>query len=169
MACFRLFLALFLCTVLTSTATAQNRPRLASSSTLQERRSLVPRWPSRVVVKRRGLSTPARRTVFARGIDGKTRLCACVRTALQNRWRRSTPGTPHCGSPISAPTDRIGDGYRLTRRGRRHGCQLDDVSSAELLTSAAGAVDDALRNTPGFLSLFSPLVVLCRESDHPRV
>jgi outer membrane receptor protein involved in Fe transport len=153
---FRLFLALFLCTVLTSTAAAQNSP----TTGIVIDASGAPIAGATVAIESGGKTA---RTVDT-GPDGRFSLEESTDKSAVLRVRAN--GFAESVVPLNSgdTTLRIILYPRpltesVTVTASRGAAGVDTaasstiVSSAELLTSAAGAVDDALRNTPGF-SLF---------------
>ena len=128
-----------------------------------------------VVIDARARRSPARpsplrspasaRTLDDRGADGRFSIegvpveggdrCACGRTVLRSRWRRARRTRPPARSSCYPRplTESVTVTASRGATGVDTAASASIVSSAELLTSAAGAIDDALRNTPGF-SLF---------------
>src|SRR6187431_3143265 len=155
MASCRLLLAFFLWTVLTSTAAAQTSP----TTGIVIDASGAPIAGATVAIESGGKTA---RTVDT-GADGRFSLEESTDKSAVLRVRAN--GFAESVVPLNS-----GDTLRIilyprpltesvTVTASRGAAGVDTaasstiVSSAELLTSAAGAVDDALRNTPGF-SLF---------------
>ncbi len=156
MAFHRLFLALFLGTVLPSTATAQN----TQTTGIVIDASGAPIAGATVAIESGGKASKTVET----GPDGRFSLEEPTDKSAVVRVRAN--GFAESVAPLNSgdTTLRIILYPRpltesVTVTASRGAAGVDTaasstiVSSAELLTSAAGAVDDALRNTPGF-SLF---------------